>query len=268
MSVDAEGDVTRIEPLREAPAFSDAFRRAVRGWSFAPARVEGEAVESQVLVAGLFRPATLYSPPGLGQPPSGPRVGPGQFPVPVATPAPPYPPQAAGSGLVIVEVEVDRNGGVRAAAVVRSRPGFDTGSVSAARRWRFRPATRDGQPVRSVAYLVFGFREPVVVLSVPTVTPATEPYRVCRRTVDAVTRTIRTAVRLRGGHPRTASATWRGFVYVAFVIDVFARRIVGWRVSPSLRTDFVLDALEQAIYDRRRTAAVAPDERTSSLSGS
>ncbi len=49
----------------------------------------------------------------------------------------------------------------------------------------------------------------------------------------------------------TYVATWRGFVYVAFVIDVFARRIVGWRVSASLRTDFVLDALEQAIYDRQ-----------------
>jgi transposase InsO family protein len=49
----------------------------------------------------------------------------------------------------------------------------------------------------------------------------------------------------------TYVATWRGFVYVAFVIDVFARRIVGWRVAASLRTDFVLDALEQAIYDRR-----------------
>ena len=51
----------------------------------------------------------------------------------------------------------------------------------------------------------------------------------------------------------TYVATWRGFVYVAFVIDVFARRIVGWRVSASLRTDFVLDALEQAIYERRAT---------------
>ena len=48
----------------------------------------------------------------------------------------------------------------------------------------------------------------------------------------------------------TYVATWRGFIYVAFVIDVFARRIVGWRVSSSLATDFVLDALEQAIYDR------------------
>jgi len=55
----------------------------------------------------------------------------------------------------------------------------------------------------------------------------------------------------------TYVATWRGFVYVAFVIDVFARRIVGWRVSSSLATDFVLDALEQAIYDRSG-AGVAP----------
>lgn len=49
----------------------------------------------------------------------------------------------------------------------------------------------------------------------------------------------------------TYVATWRGFVYVAFVIDAFARRIVGWRASTSLRTDLVLDALEQALYDRR-----------------
>lgn len=49
----------------------------------------------------------------------------------------------------------------------------------------------------------------------------------------------------------TYVSTWQGFVYVAFVIDVFARRIVGWRVSRSMRTDFVLDALEQALYARQ-----------------
>jgi putative transposase len=49
----------------------------------------------------------------------------------------------------------------------------------------------------------------------------------------------------------TYVATWAGFVYVAFVIDVFARRIVGWRVSRSAQTSFVLDALEQALHDRR-----------------
>jgi len=49
----------------------------------------------------------------------------------------------------------------------------------------------------------------------------------------------------------TYVATWQGFVYVAFVIDAFARRIVGWRVSRTAHTGFVLDALEQALHDRR-----------------
>ena len=49
----------------------------------------------------------------------------------------------------------------------------------------------------------------------------------------------------------TYVSTWQGFVYVAFIIDVFARRIVGWRVSRSMRTEFVLDALEQALYARQ-----------------
>ncbi|MCR9060743.1 MAG: IS3 family transposase [Rhodobacteraceae bacterium] len=49
----------------------------------------------------------------------------------------------------------------------------------------------------------------------------------------------------------TYVATWQGFVYVAFVIDAFARRIVGWRVSRTAHATFVLDALEQALHDRR-----------------
>lgn len=56
----------------------------------------------------------------------------------------------------------------------------------------------------------------------------------------------------------TYVSTWQGWLYVAFVNDVFARRIVGWRVSRSMKTDFVLDALEQALYARQ-------PERDSSL---
>ena len=51
----------------------------------------------------------------------------------------------------------------------------------------------------------------------------------------------------------TYVATWRGFVYVAFVIDVFSRKIVGWRVTNSLKTDIALDALEQALWSRPTT---------------
>ena len=56
----------------------------------------------------------------------------------------------------------------------------------------------------------------------------------------------------------TYVSTWQGWLYVAFVVDVFARRIVGWRTSSSMNTDFVLDALEQALYARQ-------PERDSSL---
>ena len=52
----------------------------------------------------------------------------------------------------------------------------------------------------------------------------------------------------------THVATWTGFVYVAFVIDVFSRYIVGWRVSRSLKTELVLDALEQALWARQDTS--------------
>jgi len=54
----------------------------------------------------------------------------------------------------------------------------------------------------------------------------------------------------------TYVATWVGFVYVAFVIDVFARRIVGWRVARSMRAELVLDALEQALWSRSGTKGV------------
>ncbi len=63
----------------------------------------------------------------------------------------------------------------------------------------------------------------------------------------AVPRSARTSY---GSRISRTVSTWQGWLYVAFVIDVFARRM-GWRVSSSMRTDFVLDALEQALYDRQ-----------------
>jgi putative transposase len=54
----------------------------------------------------------------------------------------------------------------------------------------------------------------------------------------------------------TYVATWRGFVYVAFVTDAFSRRIVGWRAAPHMRSDLALDALEQALYDREADAGL------------
>lgn len=84
--------------------------------------------------------------------------------------------------------------------------------------------------------------------------------RKCRTTIadDAAARPLdRVNRQFRASRPDqlwvadfTYVATWAGFVYVAFVIDVFARRIIGWRVARSMCTDLVLDALEQALWAR------------------
>ena len=67
----------------------------------------------------------------------------------------------------------------------------------------------------------------------------------------------------------TYVATWRGFVFVAFVVDVFARMIVGWRVSTSMKSDLVLDALEQAVHacsDADGVSITATEELSTCLS--
>lgn len=61
----------------------------------------------------------------------------------------------------------------------------------------------------------------------------------------------------------TYVSTWQGFAYVAFIIDVFAGRIVGWRVSSSMETTFVLDALEQALWARRPTGTIHHSDKGS-----
>ncbi|EDT8148278.1 IS3 family transposase, partial [Salmonella enterica subsp. diarizonae] len=61
----------------------------------------------------------------------------------------------------------------------------------------------------------------------------------------------------------TYVSTWQGFAYVAFIIDVFAGRIVGWRVSSSMETTFVLDALEQALWARRPSGTIHHSDKGS-----
>lgn len=61
----------------------------------------------------------------------------------------------------------------------------------------------------------------------------------------------------------TYVSTWQGFAYVVFIIDVFAGRIVGWRVSSSMETTLVLDALEQALWARRPTGTIHHSDKGS-----
>ena len=176
LSVGSSGVVSAVRMLRTTPPFTDLMSQAVRGWRFVPAEEEIEPepgrpvdpkprrpVDSRMLVAGLFRPPAL-STPTFGELPKDVASASDETPFPVATVMPAYPPLARDSGIVLVEVRVDPRGNVVDAVAIRSAPPFDQPALAAARQWKFRPARVRGTAVASLAYIVFGFRQPVTVV--------------------------------------------------------------------------------------------------------
>ena len=159
VKLDDSGAPEGILGILDVSPFAEALREAVRQWRL-PAPPASDSAPD-VLVAGMFRAACLLDLEGLRPPPSA-ALAPRVLPFPIQWERPPYPPHAIGDGVVVVEVRVGEDGAARTATVVRSAPGFDDAAVETARRWRFRPAVRDDRPVPAVAYLVFGFRAPVV----------------------------------------------------------------------------------------------------------
>jgi TonB family protein len=162
ISVGSNGRVTAVTPLRATPPFTDLVLAAVRGWQFLPASEDAGAtpVPLTVLVAAVYRPPALR-PPTLGEAPKDIASGSAGTAFPLTMPVPPFPPLARSSGVVLLEVRVDRNGAVADATVIRSAPAFDAAAQAAARQWTFRPARVRGRPVSTYVYLVFGFPIPV-----------------------------------------------------------------------------------------------------------
>lgn len=170
LDLDASGSVLEVTTLRSTPPFTDLLREAVRAWRFSPAReipqesTEWVPVESKVLVAGVFRPPTTYDAPARGEPAEDVAAPSDAIPFPRSLAVPPYPPTASWhiGQTVLVEVEVGDDGKVARSKVVRAAAGLEDAARDAAATWQFRPAQRSGKPAPSVAYVVFGFRDPVV----------------------------------------------------------------------------------------------------------
>jgi TonB family protein len=155
--VGGSGEVAAITPLRTTPSFTEITVDAVRKWRFVPA----PAGASRVLVAAVFRPPTINSP-ALGEPIRDIAAGSGETPFPISVAVPPFPPRARDPGVVLVEADVAATGAVVNVRVVRSAPPFDGPARDAVRQWTFRPARIAGNPVRSFAYILFGFPIPRV----------------------------------------------------------------------------------------------------------
>jgi TonB family protein len=170
LDVAPSGEVAGITVLRTTPPYGEQLRASVSRWQFDPARelqegVEGPvAIGSKVLVACLFRNPNLYNAPARGEIPQD-VAGPSpEVPFPTTMAPPLYPPNAVVnlSQTVLVEVAIDARGQVAGSKVIGRGDGLSDAALDAANRWRFRPARRGGMAVPSYAYIVFGFREPVL----------------------------------------------------------------------------------------------------------
>jgi TonB family protein len=161
LALAVDGSVLSVKPLGASNPFMDRLVEASRDWTFTPARVDDVPTETHVLAAGIFRPPELMAaaPAESFVAPSSSR----DVPRPTKLVPPFYPPTAVGDGVVVVEVHVDATGRSDEISVARSGGAFDSAALDAARQWAFAPATRDGVAVPGYVYVLFGFRQPVVV---------------------------------------------------------------------------------------------------------
>jgi len=166
--IDQSGRPVRTTILRTTPPYEQAVTAAVMRWQFEPARAVQEdgtqaAIASKVLVAAIFKPPTFPDGPTLGEAPKDLGAPSPDVPYPTSIAVPPYPPLALAGSVVMFELVIDERGSVTRLRPISSDPGFDSAAMDVVWSWKFRPATVNGKPVRSVAYVLFGFNQPVTI---------------------------------------------------------------------------------------------------------
>jgi outer membrane biosynthesis protein TonB len=175
LSVDRTGRVTDVAVLRDTPGFTPLVQSAVRGWRFQPAEdavapAPGapldartrRAIDSRVLVIGLFRPPALFQGT-LGQPPVDTGAPSAAVPAPTPFPAmPALPPQTLFDGVVLTEVHVTSDGSVGSTRFLQPAPGLDGPTLDVIRGLRFRPARVLDTPSEAFVYVITAFRQPII----------------------------------------------------------------------------------------------------------
>lgn len=156
VSVDKKGAVTSADLVQDVAPYGGMLGGALPRWRFEPVREAGQAVSSRVLVLGFFRPpGTTFATP------ENPRykntTAPEELPWPTSVVVPPYPPNALGSGKVVVEADISEAGRVTGTRVLTTATAFDGAAVDSLRQWKWRPARRANREVASRAFVVLSF---------------------------------------------------------------------------------------------------------------
>jgi TonB family protein len=166
VTVSKDGTVTKVQPVRATPPYTQLLTSAVNGWGFDPAKslVEDalQAAESHVLVAAVYRPPQVYAAPAPGAETKTVGELSAQLPSPGALTMPQaYPPRAVRDGTVVIEIALSVAGAVQDAKVMSRPSPFDSAALDTVRGWRF-GVPRDPTGAEQVfVYAVVGFREPI-----------------------------------------------------------------------------------------------------------
>jgi TonB family protein len=168
--VGRSGTVTRPTLLRSTPPYAQLMLDAIARWRFLPARTWSAGtpempVDASVLIAAVYRPPAMFLAATVGEVPKDLATPTVEVVFPSSLTSPGYPPNAANSitaSTVLFEVSLDETGRIREARAIAADPGFERAALDALMQWRFRPALFRGRPAMATAYVLFGFRPPVV----------------------------------------------------------------------------------------------------------
>jgi hypothetical protein len=166
-TVGRDGRLNRPIILRGTPPYTQMVLDAIATGRFQPAGMVGPdgvetTVEMPISIGAVYRPPILVNTPTIGEPSkqwSRPSV---DVAYPLSTEMPNYPPQARDEGVVLLEVALNEAGAIMETRGVASTGGFDSASREAVAKWRFRGGSYRARPVPTTAYVLFGFRSPVV----------------------------------------------------------------------------------------------------------
>jgi TonB family protein len=162
--VDASGRVGEVSILQGQPAFNDSATRAIKQWKFSPANINGRSAVSRIGVLTVFRPAafgnTAVGGPSLGfNQPTPTRNNHPALPISIKDPG--YPQRSITSGVVIIELTIDKDGLPSNVRTIQDVPGLTDVSRDAIRSWRFIPAVESGRPVDGTLVVAISFLRPV-----------------------------------------------------------------------------------------------------------
>ena len=165
--VDQTGKAGRPIVLRGTPPYTQMVLDAMALWRFEPAHTvtpDGTktVVDMPIAIAAIYRPPVLMNTPTIGEPARDWSKPSTDLAYPLSLDMPNYPPQARDGGVVLLEVALDETGVVKETRGVASTGGFESTAREALAKWRFRGGAYRARPVSTTAYVLFGFRAPVV----------------------------------------------------------------------------------------------------------